>query len=559
MNAMTTNSTTPPTHESPNDWWQTGVIYQIYPRSYLDTNGDGIGDLAGITARLDHVASLGVDGIWVSPFFVSPMADFGYDVADHCQVAPMFGTMADFDELLAQAHARGLRVLIDLVISHTSERHAWFAESRADRFNAKADWYVWADAKPDGGPPNNWLSLFGGTAWTWDTRRCQYYLHNFLSSQPDLNFHHPDVQEAVLGIVQFWLDRGVDGFRLDTANFYFHDRELRDNPPLGVGGQTVGVHVTNPYSYQDHVYDKSRPENLAFLERLRRLLDTRPGTAMVGEIGPDRDPAGTTAAYTARGKRLHMAYAFSLLGDAFSAAHVRNVVEQFEAAIGDGWPSWAMSNHDVTRVISRWRLEQHADRAAPMLLALLMSLRGTPCIYQGEELGLAEAEIPYELLQDPFGRQFWPEFPGRDGCRTPMPWTADAVHAGFTFGTPWLPVPLAQAQRAVSVQSADGASVLSRVQRFIAWRKGQPALQRGSIRFVADVPAPLLCLEREVEGHTLRALFNLGPEPMSLAMADAAAFQSLDGHGFGGQMQGATLVVPGFDAWFARRDLGPAA
>ena len=537
-----------------DDWWQRGVIYQIYPRSFLDTNGDGVGDLAGITARLDHVAALGVDAVWIAPFFVSPMADFGYDVADHCQVAPMFGTMADFDALLQAAHARGLRVLIDLVISHTSERHAWFAESRASRDNPKANWYVWADARADGGPPNNWLSLFGGSAWTWDTRRCQYYLHNFLASQPDLNFHHEEVQQAVLDIVRFWLDRGVDGFRLDTANFYFHDLALRDNPALGAGGQTVGVPPTNPYSYQDHVYDKSRPENLAFLERLRRLVDTRPGTAMIGEIGPDRDPAATTAAYTARGRRLHMAYAFSLLGDTFSAPNIRRVVGQFEQAIGDGWPSWAMSNHDVMRVVSRWQLAEHADRAAPLLLALLLSLRGTACIYQGEELGLPEAEIPFELLQDPYGRQFWPEFPGRDGCRTPMPWSADALHAGFSVATPWLPVPQAHVQRAVSLQAGDPASVLSRVQRFVHWRRTQPALQLGGIRFIEHVPAPLLCLERTLPGSTLRAVFNLGAHPMSVALPDALDFAPLDGHGFAGQLQDATLLLPGFEAFFGRRD-----
>ncbi|MBU2288660.1 MAG: alpha-glucosidase, partial [Gammaproteobacteria bacterium] len=525
--------------------------YQIYPRSFLDLNGDGLGDIAGITARLDYVKALGVDAIWVSPFFVSPMVDFGYDITDHCQVAPMFGTMADVDTLLDEAHARGLRVMIDLVLSHTSDRHPWFTESRANRSNDKADWYVWADARPDGGPPTNWLSLFGGTSWAWDTRRCQYYLHNFLESQPDLNFHHPAVQDAVLDIVRFWLDRGVDGFRLDTSNFYFHDALLRDNPPLGPGGQTVGVHVTNPYSYQDHLYDKSRPENLAFLERFRRLLDEFPGTSAVGEIGPDRDPAGTTAAYTQRGKRLHMAYSFSLLGDAFSAGHIRKVVEEFEAAIGDGWPSWALSNHDIARVISRWRLEAHADRAAPLLMALLLSLRGTPCIYQGEELGLTEAEIPFELLQDPFGRAFWPNFVGRDGCRTPMPWEADALHGGFTPGTPWLPMPMAHAQRAVSVQEAQPDSVLLRNRRFLAWRATQPALQRGSIRFV-DAPEPLLCLERTQAGETLRAVFNLGPNAMSFPMADLPAIEALDGHGFKGVAAGSSLQLDGFDAFFGR-------
>jgi alpha-glucosidase len=539
----------PPLGEGEIEWWRDGLIYQVYPRSFLDTNGGGTGDLAGISARLDYIAALGVDAIWISPFFVSPMVDFGYDIADHCQVAPLFGTLADFERLLSEAHARGLRVMIDLVISHTSDRHPWFTESRADRENSKANWYVWADARPDGGPPNNWLALFGGSAWAWDTRRCQYYLHNFLACQPDLNFHHPEVQDAVLDIVRVWLDRGVDGFRLDTSNFYFHDPLLRDNPPLGPGGQTAGVHASNPYGYQDHVYDKSRPENLAFLERLRQLLDTIPGTAAVGEIGPDRDPAGTTAAYTARGRRLHMAYSFSLLGETCSAGHIRQVVEEFEAAIGDGWPSWALSNHDVTRVITRWKLEAEVERAAPLLLALLMSLRGTPCIYQGEELGLTEAQIPYESLQDPFGREFWPSFPGRDGCRTPMPWDADVLHAGFTHGTPWLPIPVAHAQRAVSVQQADPGSVLSRVRRFAAWRRRQPALQRGSIRFV-DAPEPLLCFDRTSATQTLRAVFNLGAAPQRLAMRAPPGMRPLAGHGFSASQQGDVIRLDGFDAFF---------
>ncbi len=522
------------------------MIYQVYPRSFLDTNGDGCGDLAGVTARLDYIEALGVDAIWLSPFFVSPMADFGYDIADHCQVSPLFGTMADFDALLEAAHARKLRVMIDLVISHTSDRHPWFTESRASKDNARADWYVWADARPDGGPPNNWLSLFGGSAWTWDTRRCQYYLHNFLGSQPDLNFHLPEVQEAVLDIVRFWMDRGVDGFRLDTSNFYFHDPQLRDNPPLGRGGQTVGVHVTNPYSYQDHVYDKSRPENLVFLERLRRLLDSVPGTAAVGEIGPDRDPAGTTAAYTERGKRLHMAYSFNLLGETFSAAHIRHVVEEYEAGIGSGWPSWALSNHDVIRVMSRWGLADQADRAAPLLMALLMSLRGTPCIYQGEELGLEEVEIPYDLLQDPFGKAFWPNFVGRDGCRTPMPWSHDAPHAGFSHGTPWLPIPMAHTRRAVSVQEGDHSSVLARVRRFIGWRRNQPALQHGSIRFL-DAPEPLLCLERHAGAQQLRAVFNLGPQPATFG---GAGLTAIEGHGFGGILEDGVIRLAGFGAFF---------
>ena len=299
-----------------NGWWRGGVIYQIYPRSYQDSNGDGIGDLPGITQRLDHIAALGADGIWLSPFFKSPMKDFGYDVSDYCDVDPMFGTLNDFKALVARAHALGLKVMIDQVLSHCSDQHPWFVESRASRDNPKADWFVWADAKADGTPPNNWLSIFGGSAWQWDTRRCQYYLHNFLTSQPDLNFHNPAVQDALLDTVKFWLDLGVDGYRLDTANFYFHDAQLRDNPGEGAPDPSKpdpAVNPYNPYAWQRHLYDKSRPENLPFLQRLRALLDQYPDTTMVGEIGDD-DGLARVAEYTAGGDKLHMAYCFDLLG-----------------------------------------------------------------------------------------------------------------------------------------------------------------------------------------------------------------------------------------------------
>ncbi|MDZ7602678.1 MAG: alpha-amylase family glycosyl hydrolase, partial [Hoeflea sp.] len=309
-----------------SDWWRGCVIYQVYPRSYQDTSGDGIGDIAGIIRRLDHIASLGVDAIWLSPFFKSPMADFGYDVSDYCDVDPMFGTLSDFDELVALAHAKGLRIIIDQVISHSSDQHPWFRESRSSRDNAKADWYVWADPKPDGTAPNNWLSIFGGPAWEWDSTRRQYYMHNFLASQPDLNFHTADLQAAILDTVKFWLDRGVDGFRLDTVNFYVHDRLLRDNPPLKLSvedGNFMGVDApdTNPYGFQDHLYDKSQPENIVFLQRLRALMDTYEGRTTVGEVGDGRRSLKTVAAYTNGGDKLHMCYTFDMLGSEFSAEH----------------------------------------------------------------------------------------------------------------------------------------------------------------------------------------------------------------------------------------------
>lgn len=272
--------------QAQSDWWKGAVIYQVYPRSFQDTTGDGYGDLAGVTKRLPYIASLGVDAIWLSPFFTSPMADMGYDVSDYCNVDPMFGTLADFDALMAEAHRLGLKVIIDQVISHTSDKHPWFVDSRASRINSKADWYVWANPKPDGTAPTNWLSVFGGPAWEWDGVRKQYYMHSFLASQPDLNFHNPEVQDAVLETVRFWLERGVDGFRLDTVNHYFHDKLLRDNPPL-VDDESFGLDASdvNPYGMQDHLYDKTRPENVAFLKRFRALLDDYEGRATVGEVG----------------------------------------------------------------------------------------------------------------------------------------------------------------------------------------------------------------------------------------------------------------------------------
>ncbi|MFD1695398.1 alpha-glucosidase family protein [Roseibium aestuarii] len=532
------------------DWWRGAVIYQIYPRSFQDSNGDGIGDLPGITQRLDHVAALGADAIWLSPFFTSPMADFGYDVSDYKDVDPMFGTLADFKAMMAKAKALGLKVLIDLVISHTSDQHPWFVESRSSRDNPKADWYVWADAKPEGSPPNNWLSIFGGSGWEWDSVRCQYYLHNFLISQPDLNFHNEAVQVAVLDAARFWLDLGVDGFRLDTVNFYFHDKDLRDNPPRPADVPITGVDPTNPYAFQHHVYDKTRPENLAFLERLRKLMDSYPDTTLVGEIGADRDVIGTTAAYTVAGTRLHMAYSFDLLTEQHSPAYLRKTVEAMEAGLGSGWASWALSNHDVVRVATRWGQGCDLARFAPLCTALVTTLRGTPCLYQGEELGLEEADVPFELLQDPYGKRFWPKFKGRDGCRTPMSWATQEDHAGFTTGSPWLPVPNAQRDKAVSGQTGVSGSVLERTRAFLTWRKQHAALAKGTIRFL-DAPESLLVFERAHGNETVLCVFNFGEETCRYT-PDTATLELLQGHGFSGMLDGGDVVVPALDAAFAR-------
>ena len=501
-----------------SDWWRGGVIYQIYPRSFQDSNGDGIGDLRGITQRLNYIASLGVDAIWISPFFKSPMKDFGYDVSDYRAIDPMFGTMEDFQTLLDRAHALGLKVMIDLVLSHTSDQHPWFVEGRADRNNPKSDWFVWADPKPDGTPPNNWLSIFGGSAWQWDTRRQQYYLHNFLTSQPDLNFHCPEVQDALLDVARFWLDLGVDGFRLDTINFYFHDAQLRDNPALPLDQRNASIApMVNPYNHQDHLYSKSQPENIAFLERLRALTDQYDGRACLGEVGDAQRGLEIMGEYTSGDKRMHMCYAFEFLEKRrLTATYAKQVFEQLQSKAGDAWPCWAFSNHDVQRHASRWDLE---DAGIRQHAVLMMCLRGSACLYQGEELGLPEADVSFEHLQDPYGIEFWPEYKGRDGCRTPMVWAAQDEQTGFSTGAPWLPVSAAQAERAVDRLENDPASMLNHYRRAIALRHGHPALISGEQTDMAQT-GPVLTFYREDGAEQVFCAFNLGTETGSVELPE---------------------------------------
>lgn len=532
------------------DWWREAVIYQIYPRSFFDSNGDGIGDLPGITAKLDYIAALGVDIVWISPFFTSPMKDFGYDVADYCDVDPIFGSLADFDHMIAKAHQLGLKIMIDQVLSHTAENHPWFVESRQSRNNPKADWYVWADPQADGTPPNNWLSVFGGPAWQWDSRRRQFYLHNFLASQPDMNFHNPQVQQAHLDNMRFWLERGVDGFRMDACNFHFHDQQLRSNPPA-VKRDNSTVSEVNPYGMQAHIYDKTRPENIAFLEKVGALLREY-GAVSIGEVGAD-DSLAVMADYTADGNKLHMAYSFDLLTNEYSAAHIRSRVEQFEARVKGGGASWSIGNHDSVRVMTRWGCKHATPAMAKMLLAMQLSLKGTPCLYQGDELGLTEAQLAFEDLQDPYGIAFWPEFKGRDGCRTPMPWDAGRAHAGFSSAKPWLPVPPEHAQASVLQQQQDMTSPLVFAQKFIAWRKQIPQLTKGEISFY-DAPEPVLALRRDLPGRpSLLVAFNLGPQPLAFDWQEARGAHTLEGHGLpgsGGNAQDASITLPAFGAWF---------
>jgi alpha-glucosidase len=541
------------TSTADRDWWRGAVIYQIYPRSYQDSNGDGIGDLKGITARLPHVASLGVDAIWISPFFTSPMKDFGYDVSNYNGVDPIFGLLADFDDLIAEAHRLGIRVMIDLVLSHTSDQHPWFVESRSSRFNPKADWYVWSDSKPDGTPPNNWLSIFGGSAWAWDPTRLQYYMHNFLTSQPDLNLHNPEVQDALLAVERFWLERGVDGFRLDTINFYFHDKQLRDNPALAPERRNANTApAVNPYNYQEHLYDKNQPENLEFLKRFRAVMDEYPAIAAVGEVGDSQIGLEIAGQYTSGGDKMHMCYAFEFLApDPLTPANVAQVLHDFAKAAPEGWACWAFSNHDVVRHISRWGLDIADHEAHSKFLAsLLMTLRGSVCIYQGEELGLTEADLAFDDLQDPYGIQFWPDFKGRDGCRTPMIWDDSAVNGGFSDGKPWLPVPREHLARAVSVQQADQRSVLNHYRRFLAFRKQHPAFAKGEIEFRAH-EAPVLGFERKFGNETILCLFNMSGEATTVDRP-IERLDVLDGHGFESHLGDEKITLPAWSGFFAR-------
>ena len=492
-----------------SDWWRGSVTYQIYPRSFMDASGDGIGDLKGITERLDHVASLGVDAIWFSPVFPSPMADMGYDVSDYLDIDPTFGTMADFDEMLEKAHALGLKVIIDQVLSHCSNEHPFFVESLTSRDNDKADWFIWADPKPDGSPPNNWLSIFGGPAWTWNSTRRQYYMHNFLKEQPDWNFHNPDVQDYLLNCVRFWLDKGVDGFRLDTVNFYVHDKKLRDNP---ANPEPWADTAKRPFEMQYTMFSKNQPENVTFLERLRALLDEYDDRTMVGEVGDSHRSIELMAEYTAGTDRLHMAYSFEFLGPDFSPKHFRSRIENFWKNAPDGWPCWAFSNHDVSRHVGRWM--DHAkdqDALAKQAAALLLAFEGSICIYQGEELGQVDTILTFDELTDPEGINFWPEKLGRDGCRTPMVWDDAAPNGGFSEANKtWLPVKDPQRARAVSTQGED--SVLAFYRSMLKLRHETSELRSGGIEFL-DLPDPVLGFTR---GEGIMCVYNLSPEPVSV-------------------------------------------
>jgi alpha-glucosidase len=545
-------------------WWQHAVIYQIYPWSFNDTDGDGIGDLKGIISKMDYIASLGVDAIWLCPIFESPMEDMGYDVTGMLDIDPLFGSLKDFDRLLEVAHTFGLKVLIDQVWNHTSDKHPWFIESRKSRNNDKADWYVWADGKPNGEPPNNWLSAFmGKSAWEWDPHREQYYLYNFLASQPELNWHNPDVIDAILTRAKFWLDRGVDGFRLDAVNFFIHDPELRDNPLRSDDSpRPDGVDPDNPMVQYQFKYNFCRPENLEVLKPIRDLVSQYSGVMTLGEVTLCEDSVELSSQYVEGSDRLHLAYNSALLVDEpISANLMRQTVQRVQHHFQQGGQCWMVGNHDYGRLRSRWSGKDASGQPYPeefyhMITAMLVSLPGALCLYQGDELGLTEGMIPKDIpedkIRDPFGQALYPVVPGRDGSRTPMPWCGDDDNAGFTTAEePWLPIPKRHFSMAVDVQNANPDSLLNAWRRMLHWRRRQPALIAGDFELLTT-DEPIFGFIREYAEQRLLCLFNISNEQTTFDLTgELTVCKPAAGLGLAFHRDGDRLELPPYGIFFA--------
>ena len=492
-------------------WWKTGIVYQVYPRSFQDSDGDGVGDLQGIRKRLPYLQDLGVDAVWISPIFVSPMADFGYDVADYRAIDPLFGTLEDFDALIAEAHGLGLKLILDFVPNHTSDQHPWFKESRSSRTNAKRDWYIWRDGAPDGGPPNNWLSNFGGSGWEWDEATSQFYYHAFLTQQPDLNWRNPQVRDAMYDVLRFWMDRGVDGFRVDVLWQLIKDDQFRDNPP------NPAFRAEQPGSERLlQLYSADRPEVQQVVAEMRRVVDAYPDRVLIGEIYL---PLERLVAYYGQDlSGAHLPFNFQLLQAAWRADAIDRIVRDYEAALPQGaWPNWVLGNHDRPRIVGR--VGEAQARVAAMLL---LSLRGTPTLYYGDELGLDQVTIPPEVVQDPWGINEPGLGLGRDPCRTPMPWDG-SPGAGFSAGKPWLPLNPDWRTRNVAAEAADPASMLGLYKRLIALRRGSDALRLGDY-VPQSAEDGVLAFERHAAGERLAIVLNLTQEPVRYALPEDAAW-----------------------------------
>ncbi|RAK64433.1 alpha-glucosidase [Phenylobacterium kunshanense] len=498
-------------------WWKGAILYHVYVRSFFDSNGDGHGDLPGVEAKLDYIQSLGVDGIWLSPIHPSPNRDWGYDIADFEGIQADYGTPQDFQRLLDAAHDRGLKVVLDEVLSHTSDVHPWFVESlTGGREGPKANWYVWADPQDDGTAPNNWLSVFGGPAWAYQPARRQHYHHKFLRQQPKLNWRDPDAREAALSVLDFWLSRGVDGFRLDVAGTYLHDEALTPNPPVPMD-ERRGLHWSHAGNLQQHLYDSNLAENVEMLDLIRRRVEAHDGRNggdrfVFGEFSEEEARCG---AYCTPTEGLHSGYTFvMLLARKLQPTFVTQHYATLESYPGH-WPTISFSNHDVPRTVSRFGGKDASPELAKMLFALLVSLKGTTLIYQGEELGLPQASLTRDQLRDPVGDLYWPYDGGRDGCRTPMPWTT-GPNMGFTTGDPWLPLAREHAGLSVEEQGEDPDSVLNFSREMIAFRKATSALALGEIEFLG-VDAPLVAFVRRHAGDEVICVFNFGDAPQVLA------------------------------------------
>ncbi|MBJ6125698.1 alpha-amylase family glycosyl hydrolase [Microvirga splendida] len=491
-------------------WWKRGIVYQIYPRSFQDSNGDGIGDLNGIRRRLDYLASLGVDAIWISPIYPSPMADFGYDVADYCGVDPIFGTLEDFDRLVEETHAEGLKLILDFVPNHTSDQHPWFKESRSSRTNSKRDWYIWRDPGPNGGPPNNWISNFGGSAWEWDEATGQYYYHAFLREQPDLNWRNPDVRKAMYDALRFWLDRGVDGFRVDVIWHLIKDAEFRDNPPNPA--YQPGQPEINRFL---QVYSADQPEVHEVVSEMRDVLEEYRERVLIGEIYLPLERLVTYYGKDLSGA--HLPFNFQLIQTAWDAQKIAALIKEYESALPEGgWPNWVLGNHDQPRIGARVGAAQ--ARVAAMLL---LTLRGTPTMYYGDELGIGKVEIPPEAVQDPWEKNEPGLSLGRDPARTPMQWDSSA-HGGFTDGSPWLPLDPGFRSRDVEGLSKDPDSILMLYRRLIELRRRHLPLSVGPYEpFTAE--GSVLAYERRHGAERLLVALNLGHQPHSLPLPDGTS------------------------------------
>ncbi|HSV03549.1 MAG TPA: alpha-glucosidase family protein [Phenylobacterium sp.] len=529
-------------------WWKGAVLYHVYVRSFFDANGDGQGDLAGVEAKLDYISALGVDGIWLSPIHPSPNRDWGYDVADFEGVQADYGSMADVQRLLQAAHAKGLKVLLDEVLSHTSDEHPWFVESlTGGEAGPKADWYVWADPRDDGTAPNNWLSVFGGPAWAYQPARRQHYHHKFLRQQPKLNWLNPQAREAALSVLDFWLEKGVDGFRLDVAGTYLHDASLADNPPVPMAERT-GREWAHAGNLQRRLHDSNLPENAEMLDLIGRRVEAHAERFVFGEFSEEEARCG---AYLPPDKGLHSAYTFVMLlarklEPGFVRAHYATLAEH-----PGHWPTIAFSNHDVPRTVSRFGGADPPPELAKLMFALLVSLKGTTVIYQGEELGLPQAKLRRDQLRDPVGDLYWPYTGGRDGCRTPMPWRADAPNLGFTTGRPWLPVAEEHAGLTVSAQEQDPESMLAFARAMIALRKGSAAMTTGEIAFL-ETADPVLAFTRTAGPERIACVFNLSGEPVAPSIAELAGAELLGVRADEAELRGASLGLSPYAAAFLK-------